>query len=949
MNIQHMPAALRERAAHHIAQWREALQREQLAAIALDEFETELWHVLACSDFVAHICARHPTLLNDLIESGDLNSRYDADAYPTRLASLAAITTEAQLMAVLRHVRRREMLRIAWRDLCGWATLDETLLDLSKLADACIQGALHELQRLMHPVFGLPYSVNGTPQSLIVLGMGKLGARELNFSSDVDLIFAYPEEGETRGGTRCISNAEYFVQWGQQLIRVLNQPTADGFVFRVDMRLRPFGESGPLAIDFDVLENYYQVHGREWERYALIKARPVAGDARSATQLMQLLKPFVYRRYLDFNAFESLREMKQLITQEVKRKGLHDNVKLGPGGIREVEFIGQALQLIRGGREPPLQERRIQAVLDRLRDANYLPDFAVRELQEAYVFLRNSEHRLQEFADQQTHTLPSDDVGRTRLAYAMGYMDWPAYEGALRKHMARVHGHFEQVFAAPQTTPTATTDGGLDAVWRGSVDDDTGRAILMARGYADADAALDALLQLRRSSTFRALGTQGTQRLDQLLPLLVAACAKNGAVTLQRVLRVVEAIARRTTYLALLAENSMALSQLVQLCAASPWITELLSKHPVLLDELLDPRTLYAPPDADALDHELRRRLDHIAHDDLEQQMEALRQFKQANVLRVAAADVAQALPLMVVSDHLSWIAETVLRHTLTLAWRDMAQKHGAPPGRAEFVIIAYGKLGGLELGYGSDLDIVFLHDCVDETALTVGAKPIASATFFARLAQRLIHLLTTHTPSGVLYDIDLRLRPSGASGMLVSSVGAFADYQETQAWTWEHQALVRARAVAGDAELARRFDTIRRGVLSRTRDMATLRTDVCGMREKMRTSLIEKKTPGFDLKQSPGGIVDIEFLVQFGVLAHAAHHPALLQYTDNIRLLEEFSKAKLLPAAETALLCDAYRRLRALQHRLALQGQAAVVSNNELTAERACVMIAWNAWLGHS
>jgi glutamate-ammonia-ligase adenylyltransferase len=949
-----LPAALRDPVMQYLQQFRDACAARDLIAEIGSELVTRAF---VCSEFIAHNCIRHPLVLAELLDSGDLRAHYDAATLAKRLAQqLTDVANEASLMQRLRQIRRREMVRIAWRDVVDWADLNETMRDLSSLADACIDLALRHLERFAIHLWGTPSNTRGEPQHLVVIAMGKLGAGELNFSSDVDLIFAYPEDGETRGAARSTSNGEFFMRLGQQLINTLSQSTADGFVFRVDVRLRPFGDSGALAMEFDATEQYYQEHGREWERYALVKARICAGDLAAGERLLSSLAPFVYRRYLDFGAFESLREMKRMINQEVKRKGFDANVKLGPGGIREIEFIGQAFQLIRGGRQPLLRERRIQQVLNQLRDANYLPDYVVRELQDAYVFLRNSEHRIQEYADQQTHNLPSDALGRARLAYALGFTEWLAYEITLRKHMQRVHNHFEQVFAAPQAE-TAAGDAALEVsgLWNNTLPSDARDQVLTRLGFTELDRALEVLAQLRRSSAFRASSSTGQQRLDQLIPLVLGAVGKssNAEDTLQRILRLIESVARRTAYLALLVENPMALSQLVKLCSASAWIAELLSRHPVLLDELLDPRSLYTPPDAQALRAELTQRLAAIAPDDLEQQMEALRQFKQANVLRVAAADIADALPLMVVSDHLSWIAEAVIAAVLDLAWRELTARHGAPScyldgARCErgFAVVAYGKLGGLELGYGSDLDLVFLHADTDQEQLTPGEKPISSAIFFARLAQRIVHMFTAHTPSGVLYDVDLRLRPSGASGLLVSTLDAYAEYQTSEAWTWEHQALVRARPVAGDPVVAQRFATIRHEILIRNRDLTQLRSDVLAMREKMRSTFANPGVGKYDLKQGYGGIVDIEFLVQYGVLAWAHEHTALLDFTDNIRLLGALGDAKKLGASDVQMLCDAYRSYRARQHKLALQSAPAVIAVAEFQEFRAAVLEVWRKLL---
>jgi len=909
--------------------------------------------VWASSEFVVQALLRQPELFTELVGSGDLE-REAAPAAIDRAVSDAVevVTDEAGLMATLRRLRQREIVRAAWRDLAGWATLQETTGHLSALAEACIDAALCRLYDWQCEELGTPVSQGGTTQRMVVLGMGKLGAWELNFSSDVDLIFAFPESGETRDGPRPLSNDEFFARLGRRLIAALDQKTADGFVFRVDMRLRPFGDSGPLVSNFDALEDYYQRHGREWERYAMVKARVVGGDRQAGERLMALLKPFVYRRYLDFGAFESLRDMKALIAREVQRKGMEHNVKLGAGGIREVEFTAQAFQLIRGGREPALQERRVVVVLERLATAGYLPHYVVDELTQAYVFLRRVEHRLQEYADQQTHALPKDEAARLRLAFSMGFDDWPALDAALRKHRLRVHSHFDQVFESPQSGRVENQEQNLDALWRAMLDEARAVAVLERHGFVDPTEAWRRLNVLRDSRKVQAMSAGGRERLDRLMPLLLGAVAGAGApdLTLARVLDLIDTVVRRTAYLALLFENPMALSQLVRLCHSSPWISNLLTRYPVLLDELLDARTLYVPLTKSQLEAELRERLAELPADDLEAQMEALRHFKQTNMLRIAAADVTGAVPLMQVSDQLTWIAEAVVEEVLELAWNHLVAKHGRPLCSPDgevcdkgFVVIGYGKLGGIELGYGSDLDLVFVHAAESDELDTDGEQPVAVPTFFARLGQRMIHILTAQTPSGVLYEVDMRLRPSGASGLLVSSLGAFDRYQREQAWTWEHQALVRARVVAGDAQVRERFDRIRGDVLSRERDPTVLRREVREMRERMREANTKAHSPDeFDIKQDRGGIADIEFMVQYGALAWAHAHPQLLTYTDNIRILDGFAAEGLLSPADCALLADAYRAYRAVGHRQALQQQPTVVPAAEFAAYRERVIALW-------
>ncbi len=925
--------------------------------IQFTELPDKIDIVWACSDWLAEQCTRYPKMLDDLLRSGDLQRAYLPNEYREKCAqALSHVSNEHTLGIALRHAIRREKVRIAWRDLAGDADLNETLHELSGLADACLDAAVQCLHEWLCAEQGTARDGDGKPQHLVVLGMGKLGGSELNFSSDIDLIFTYPEDGQA-DGPRHLSNQEYFTRLGQRLITAMSDITAEGFVFRVDMRLRPYGESGPLAVSFDALEEYYQTHGREWERYAFIKARAVAGDVAMGEQALQRLRPFVYRRYLDYGTFEALRDMKEMIRREVERKGLHGNIKLGPGGIREIEFIGQAFQLIRGGREPALQSRQILRTLEQLTQRNHLPHYVTRDLREAYIFLRRAENRLQELADQQTHSLPVEPIPRAQLALAMGYAGnddgWECFSQALNQHTRRVQEYFDQVFVAPQTHDQSTTsdEPDLSALWQGSLAETQAQTTLAATGFDDPTEAWRLCLRLRDSHTYRALRHQGRARMDRLMPLLLGAISSTShpTTTLLRLTQLLEAIARRTAYLALLAENPLALSQLVKLCAASPWLTRLLARHPVLLDELLDPRTLYAPLDRDALEHDLAERLNAIADDDLEQHMEMLRQFKQAAVLRIAAADVAGVLPLMIVSDHLTDIAEVVIAQALRLAWNHLVARHGTPQYTrdgithdAGFAIIGYGKLGGIELSYGSDLDLVFLHDSTGEQPQTSGPKIIDNAVFFARLGQRIIHILDAHTPSGMLYEVDMRLRPSGASGLLVSGITAYADYQRQAAWTWEHQALVRARAVAGSTSIATSFRELRHEILARHRDPIILRNEVRDMRERMRAELGVHQAGYFDLKQQQGGIVDIEFMVQYGVLAWTCEHPVLSRFTDNIRQLQGVSETGLMPEQDVQRLGNAYQAYRSTLHRLTLQEEPGQVSDTAFRDERATVIRLW-------
>ncbi|MEE4373929.1 bifunctional [glutamate--ammonia ligase]-adenylyl-L-tyrosine phosphorylase/[glutamate--ammonia-ligase] adenylyltransferase [Pseudomonas alliivorans] len=949
-----------------------------LSAEALASFEA--WpesrrlafdRVCAASDFVTEQICRDPRMLLDMADAGELERSFSAGELRGQIANaLGTATTDDELGRNLRRQRMRHQVRIIWRDLTRQADLIETCRDLSDMADACIDLACHWLHERLCQQFGTPTGRRtGLPQQMVILGMGKLGAVELNLSSDIDLIFGYPEGGETVGVKRPLDNQEFFIRLGQRLIKALDPVTVDGFVFRVDMRLRPYGSSGALVLSFNALEQYYQDQGRDWERYAMIKARVVGGDQKAGAELLEMLRPFVYRRYLDFSAIEALRTMKQLIQQEVKRKGMAENIKLGAGGIREVEFIAQAFQLIHGGRDLSLQQRPLFKVLKTLEGQGYLPGAVTEELREGYEFLRYTEHAIQAIADRQTQMLPDNEQDQARIALMMGFSDWASFHERLMYWRGRVSWHFRQVIADPDSDPDEEQEDDSDVIvggewlplWEESQDEEAASRQLSQAGFVNAETAIRHLANLRSSPHLRSMQRLSRERLDAFIPRLLAQAVEHAKpdLVLERVLPLVEAVARRSAYLVLLTENPDALRRLLTLCAASPWIAEQIARFPLLLDELLNEGRLFNPPLAPELAAELRERLIRIPEDDLEQQMEALRHFKLAHSLRVAASEITGSLPLMKVSDYLTWLAEAILEQVLALAWRHSVARHGTPsrpdgtlcdPG---FVIVGYGKVGGIELGHGSDLDLVFIHDGDPQTE-TDGARPIDSAQFFTRLGQRIIHLLTTQTNSGQLYDVDMRLRPSGASGLLVSSLGAFARYQDKEAWTWEHQALVRARVLTGSPDLGREVEKVRADVLGRERDLDKLRAEVSEMRAKMRDNLGSRLTAAgrganafessmpFDLKQDAGGIVDIEFMVQYAALAWSREHPGLLQYTDNIRILEGLEEAGLLPDADASLLREAYKAYRSAAHRQALQKQAGVVSGDQFHCERREVMRIW-------
>ncbi len=927
-------------------------------AFSEDSFRGSLRPVLAFSEFVSQSCIRYPLMLQDLVQCGDLFRLYSKEEYGAKLQQrLANELTETSLGTCLRHFRRREMVRIAWRDLAGWAELQETMDCLSLLADSCLNRVEMVLYDRLCLEYGTPVNAEGTPQRLVVLAMGKLGAGELNFSSDIDLIFAYPDSGNTVNGPVEMSNEAFFINLCRQLIAVLSKPTSEGFVFRVDSNLRPFGENGPLVMSFDNMEDYYTRQGREWERYAWIKARVVAGDVVAGSQLLLRLKPFVFRRYLDFGVFDALREMKMKISREVSRKSMEGNIKLGPGGIREIEFFGQVFQLIRGGINPELQDRSILKVLGLLAGKQIISQKVHDHLLRAYVFLRRTEHRIQEFSDQQSHQIPADSEGCERLAAAMGFSDRLSFNDELSRHRGRVHRHFNALLENLQLGISSavgpSVESVLSGVWLVPADREQDQKSLQILGFIHPDTVLDLLDSLRTDSATRALSREGRQRLDRLIPFLLKEILPldHPDLALNRVMDILKAIERRTSYLALLLENPQARIHLVKLAHASPMIATLLSRHPALLDELLDNRTLYTPPRKAELESEIAEKMRMVPSHDLEYQIEQLCIFKQVNMLRVAAADVTGTLPLMRTSDHLTEIAETVLNQVLELCWNNLVAKHGAPSSSLEgiacnrgFAVIAYGKLGGIELGYGSDLDLVFLHaGCPGETD---GDIPIDNSQFFARLGQRVIHLLTARTPAGNLYEVDMRLRPSGSSGVLVSHVDAFEQYQTEKAWTWEHQALVRSRPICGDIRVCERFQAIRRKVISQIRDPEVLRLEVGEMRERLRREHAGKDSQSFDIKQDIGGIVDIEFLVQYLVLSKSHEHAALLQWTDNVRLLQTLIETGIMEDYQAYFLKEAYLTYRAVVHRLSLQEKPALVSEGRFRSLRENVSTIWKHFL---
>jgi len=903
--------------------------------------------VLATSEFVLDALCRDPALWEAAI--GDPASRLEA-----ALLGLPELPQdEAQFMSALRRWRRVEFARIAWRDLAQWADLEETLQSLSGAAESALQLAEQFARQVLVRRYGEPRGESGAEQRLIIVAMGKLGGGELNFSSDIDLVPIYPQGGET-DGMRSISNQEFFTRLMQQLIRLLEQQTEDGFVFRIDLRLRPFGDSGPVVCNAAALEDYLQIHGRDWERYAWVKARAMTNAATYQELFAEVIRPFVYRRYLDFGVFESLREMKAMIEREVQRRDLEDDIKLGDGGIREIEFIVQSFQLIRGGQERRLQGTALRHALSLLAGAKLLPASAVAELDAAYVFLRRVENRLQMWANQQLHRLPAEPGARERLAWSMALPDWSLLDAQLRTHRQRVSAHFRAVVFGDE-------DASLAELAPLPLDADAAEPLserLAAYGWSAPGAAAAAALlrEFNQAAATRRLDKAGARRLAALLPVLAteAAATPEPLRTLPRLLRVLEAIGARSAYFALLLHNARARGRLVRLATHGDFLIEQIAAHPLLLDELIDERLLERPPDRAAFAADLAQRMDGADEGDQEQLLERLRLFQRAAIFRLAVADLLLQLPVMQVSDRLTDVAELIIECALGLTWQQLTPTLGMPrcgEGAARrdvrLCVIGYGKLGGMELGYASDLDLVFLHDSSGAQQETDGGRSIDNQVFFLRFAQRMVHLLTVHSAAGRLYEVDMRLRPSGKAGLLITSIDAFADYQHREAWTWEHQSLLHARAVAGAPELMRQFEALRADVLARHVRRATLRADVRRMRNRQRRELSRAGPGEFDLKQDPGGIGDIEFLAQYWALNWAQDYPPVAMFADTIRQLESVASADLVPQAQVDVLANIYRAYRTRLHHRALDGRGAVIDAAEFVPERAAVEAVWDATMG--
>lgn len=906
------------------------LTEEQFALLDL---RPEFRFVLALSEFVSNTIYSYPKECCQLIEQGALDdpsfhiepALYVKEYVDDKLSDF-------DLKRRLRVLRRIHYMAIAWRDLCGFADINEVFEKLSSFAEAVVLRLLEVVRFQLKKVYGEAFDSDGSPLPLLVIGMGKLGGRELNFSSDIDLIFTYPMEGET-SGPRVVTFREFFSKIVQRMANFLSDITSDTFCYRIDLRLRPFGDAGAIVNSFDALQVYYETQGRTWERYALVKGR-ILGQSEEldsyAAELTSMLRPFVYRRYLDYGAIQSLRKLKHLIESEVRRRCLNNNFKLGKGGIREIEFISQAFALMRGGRYTELREESLRKSLKNIISLDLIPREICEKLDESYVYLRRLENIIQEISDKQTQNLPDNSKDMARVVAAMNYDSEEHFRADLDEVMQFVHEEFKKVVADEEDSEEDYKNFDL---WEADSDLEEMCAELephMVNKENTREMAGD-IITLKTSLARMPVGPVGRETLLELMPKVIYLIAKEqqSAALFKRMSGLIEKIALRTPYIQLLRDKNEVLERFIELLKENHFASELITSHPILLDELFIPQYFTKPPSPDEFLSMLQEQLLRIDRDDLEAVMEELRLFKKIMVFRIALSDKAGKLPLMKISDALTWLAEALIKELIVIAWELNVQKYGEPEGRSVndpgIAVIGYGKLGGIELGYKSDLDMVFLKRAGD--GVTNGENGVPESIFYQRLVQRIMHLATTTTVGGILYDLDMRLRPDGDTGVLISDTDSFDLYQKGRAWTWEHQALVRARPIAGSADIIEKFNQIREEVIRAEKDDKKLKEDVVGMREKMRSHLDRSSDKLYDIKHGVGGMIDIEFISQYLLLKYAPIYPQMKLWSDNVRILEECSNLGIVDKSITDELIAAYIDIRQVYHELSLADLPRLIS----------------------
>ena len=908
------------------------------------EFCAKIAKIAVASSYAMKQLCRYPGLLTHL--------KSDTEFTLEELKPIINIDEPVDLIRVkqtLRQYRHHKLVEIIYHDIALKKPLWQILRQLSDLADLLIRQALRACEKHLAYKHGQPLDNNGEPMELNIIAMGKLGGQELNFSSDIDLICCYANDGELTGFGH-LSYQEYFSRVVKLLAKCLGENTEDGFVYRVDLRLRPWGDSGPVALSHAGLEHYYQLHGREWEQYAMVKARVLTGSRTDIDYLHSIFKPFVYRKYHDYRVFEGLATLKDKIDRQAQSRGMSDNIKLGPGGIREIEFFVQAFQILKGGRNNQLQSAQIIHCLKVLEEQHIIDINTVKDLREAYFYLRTLENRVQMLADEQTHSFPSHELSRRRIAYAMEEENWDRIFDLQKQLRHRVNEHFTELFKKEKRTETHN-----DLIIDDGIANETNQSEQIERlqsiGIRAAEEAQRKLSSFFSAKAWNFMSARAKQRFGTLLPALLGEVAKSEQqlVLLERLLNLFSSIAGRSVYFELLHQNDLLLVKLADLFNKSEWIAEEVTRYPMLLEQLIQTGDLTQRFDRTVLARSLAQQLDNVI-DDTELELDVLRLFKREQTIVIATAELAEEINTAEVSQYLCELAEILLEAVYRLANKAIKQQFGQPQYKlngevknAEFSIIGYGKLGGHEMHYQSDLDVIFLHNSTGEDQHTDGEKSIDNSFYFARLAQKIISMTSVLTGSGKLYEIDSRLRPEGSSGLLVSSTQAYLNYQHEKAWTWEHQALVRARAVAGSNTLEIEFRQMRQQILQLPRDRKKLAAEIVEMREKMYTNNHPPEGDIRHLKHSRGCMIDIEFMVQYWVLLHANKIDSICSYSDNISLLNELVRLKAI-ASSYSQLVDIYQTYHRWLHETVLQNKPAEIASKLIEAEITQVNQCWQS-----
>ena len=939
-----LPTLLQNKGQAVVALWANLPESRALENnLFFKETATAVW---AYSDYVANLSLQQPGLLLDLFQSGDIQKIATINDYHLALTAIMTQKPDIEtLLSVLRRLRQREMMRLVWQYVSALQNPRQIAALISGFAQSILSITIDYLSLCHQTLYGIALDKNNKPCVLYVLALGKLGGCDLNFSSDIDIIFTYFTPHHWQGTRKEWDPNQYFTKLVQTVVKVLSEVTAEGFVFRVDLRLRPFGQSGPVVMSYAAMEQYYQQHGREWERYALIKARLMNdGIAEEKEALQSLLRRFSYRRYVDYSVIEALRELKSLMDKQVAETAAVDNIKLGRGGLREIEFIVQTFQLLKGGKDRRLQTPNLYTALHFIGHEGWLSTAQAEQLRLDYDVLRTMEDTVQMIADRQTQSYPNNELDKARVAFVMGYDDWDALLAALKPLRLRISQQFDALFLTrkQQQPETSIDNAHFFKLWslqgfEGKIDS------------ADLAAVVETIISFRNSHAFMHLSKEARARLDRLMPLVleVVLAAATPDVYLQRFLKVISAVLRRSTYLSLLIENSNALFHLIQCCGQSVWVSEQLAQYPILLDSLLDQRLSLLSLDKRGLENRLEQSLLAIPEADTEAQLEILRQIKNEYTLQAAMAYLTTQADDEILAQHLSNSAEAFLNVVARLAWRWVRLKYALnedeiPP----WVIVAYGTLGGKEMGFQSDLDVVFLYDNGAKRGLEAAAQQ-RYAEYAYQWARRVTYSLELKTYNGYLYKVDTELRPSGQAGLLVSDITHFKSYQTDQAWLWEHQALLRARAVAGSTAMIAQFDAIRHEALARDRQVEMLRQEIVSMRLRVQSHSTATPVGKFHIKHGLGGLMDVEFMIQFlSLCALTASMVGPLSCSSHRQWLQWLSNLDRISAQTVQQLLNIERCYRHQFNQMGLQNGSPWVDDTLLRDERTTVQQLWQTIL---